>query len=78
MEILHAYGVPDETINAINILYTNTMAQVLTPDGISIAITDTDFADDSIVKYFKTDFCKKLKRQQDKLDCISTGAKLNS
>ena len=54
MEILHAYGVPDETINAINILYTNTMAQVLTPDGISIAITDTDFADDSIVKYFKT------------------------
>ena len=46
MEILHAYGVPDETMNAINILYTNTMAQVLTPDGISISITDTDFADD--------------------------------
>ena len=46
MEILHAYGVPDETINAINILYTNTMAQVLTRDGISIATTDTDFADD--------------------------------
>ena len=33
MEILHAYGVPDENINAIIIFYTNTRAQVLSPDG---------------------------------------------
>ena len=34
MKILDAYGIPDEII-AINALYTNTMAQVLSPDGDS-------------------------------------------
>lgn len=33
MKVLKAYGVPDEIIAAINVLYTNTMAQVLSPDG---------------------------------------------
>ena len=37
MEILIAYGVPEKTVKAINALYENTTAQVLSPDG------DTDF-----------------------------------
>ena len=37
--ILSAYGIPKETINAIMILYTNTRAMVISPDG------DTPFFD---------------------------------
>ena len=37
MEILKAYGVPEEIVKAIEVLYVNTTAQVLSPDG------DTDF-----------------------------------
>ena len=37
MKILLAYGVPPEIVDAIQVLYTNTIAQVLSPDG------DTDF-----------------------------------
>ena len=37
MEILKAYGVPEETVKAIEVLYVNTTVQVLSPDG------DTDF-----------------------------------
>ena len=37
MEILKAYGVPSEIVSAVNILYTKTSAQVLSPDG------DTEF-----------------------------------
>ena len=33
MEILLAYGVPSKIVKAINILYQDTVAQVLTPDG---------------------------------------------
>jgi len=33
MKILHAYGVPEELVKAINKLYENTRASVLTPDG---------------------------------------------
>ena len=33
MQILYAYGIPNEMVSAINILYTNTMAQILFPDG---------------------------------------------
>ena len=39
MEILSAYGVPTKIVEAINILYKDTVAQVLTPDG------DTEFFD---------------------------------
>ena len=37
MEILKAYGVPEETVEVIKVLYVNTTVQVLSPDG------DTDF-----------------------------------
>ena len=37
MEILTAYGVPDAVVSAVKILYTNSVVQVLSPDG------DTDF-----------------------------------
>ena len=37
MQILRAYGIPDTIVDAINILYMDTVAQVLSPDG------DTDF-----------------------------------
>ena len=37
--ILHAYGIPQETISAIMMLYKNTKAKVRSPDG------DTDFFD---------------------------------
>ena len=37
MEILTAYGIPAKIVSAINVLYTNTESQVLSPDG------DTDF-----------------------------------
>ena len=37
MEILKAHGVPEEIMKAIEVLYVNTTAQVLSPDG------DTDF-----------------------------------
>ena len=37
MEILRAYGIPNKIVDAISILYKDTMAQVLTPDG------DTEF-----------------------------------
>ena len=33
MEILTSYGVPTKIVEAINILYKDTVAQVLTPDG---------------------------------------------
>ena len=33
MEILKAYGVPEEVVKAIEVLYVNTTAQVLSPDG---------------------------------------------
>ena len=33
MEILRAYGIPDKIVEAINILYTDTTAQVISPDG---------------------------------------------
>ena len=34
-EILELYGLPTEIINAIKVLYTNTTAQVLIPDGVT-------------------------------------------
>ena len=37
MEILKAYGVPEETVEVIKVLYVNTTVQVLSPDR------DTDF-----------------------------------
>ena len=37
MEILRAYGLPSKIVDAIRILYKDTMAQVLKPDG------DTEF-----------------------------------
>ena len=37
MEILLAYGIPAKIVLAINVLYTNTEVQVLSPDG------DTEF-----------------------------------
>ena len=37
MEILLTYGVPSRIVKAINILYQDTVAEVLTPDG------DTEF-----------------------------------
>ena len=33
MEILKSYGVPVEVVDAVNMLYTNTTAQVLSPGG---------------------------------------------
>ena len=33
MEILTSYGVPTKIVEAINILYKDTVTQVLTPDG---------------------------------------------
>ena len=33
MEILKAYGIPLETVNAISLLYKNTTAKVISPDG---------------------------------------------
>ena len=33
MEILIAYGVPQPVVSAINVMYTNTRAKVLSPDG---------------------------------------------
>ena len=39
VEILKAYGIPTKLVEAINILYKDTVAQVLTPDG------ETDFFD---------------------------------
>lgn len=37
MEILKAYGIPQQVVSAIEVLYTNTVAKVISPDG------DTDF-----------------------------------
>lgn len=37
MDILRAYGIPNQIVRAIEVLYTNTEAQVQSPDG------DTDF-----------------------------------
>ena len=39
METLRAYGVPAEIVDAVNMMYTNTTAQVLSPNG------DTEFFD---------------------------------
>ena len=33
MKILKAYGVPSEMVSAINMLYINTVAKVISPDG---------------------------------------------
>ena len=33
MQILKAYGIPDKIVNAISILYQDTIAKVLSPDG---------------------------------------------
>ena len=37
MSILRAYGVPEKIVRVVNILYRDTLAQILTPDG------ETDF-----------------------------------
>ena len=37
MEILRAYGIPTKTVDTISMLYKDTEAQVITPDG------DTEF-----------------------------------
>ena len=37
MEILKAYGIPTKIVDAISILYKDTEAQVITPNG------DTEF-----------------------------------
>ena len=39
MKILIAYGIPDELVKAISLLYRNTRAKILSPDG------DTEFFD---------------------------------
>ena len=39
MEILKAYGIPTKIVNTISILYKDTEAQVITPDG------DTEFSE---------------------------------
>ena len=33
MKILKAYGIPDELVRAIEILYKDTRAKVISPDG---------------------------------------------
>ena len=33
IEILQAYGIPEGLVHAIETMYQNTIAQVLTPDG---------------------------------------------
>ena len=33
IKILHAYGIPERLVHAIETMYQNTKAQVLTPDG---------------------------------------------
>ena len=33
MRILRAYGIPQDVVNAISLLYKDTKAKVLTPDG---------------------------------------------
>ena len=35
MEISKAYGVPVEIVDAVNMMYTNTTAQVLSPDEVA-------------------------------------------
>ena len=37
MKILGAYGIPDELVKAISLLYENTPAKILSPNG------DTEF-----------------------------------
>ena len=48
MEILKAYGIPHETVNAIPLLYKNTTAKVISPDG------DTSFFQ------FMQEFCREM------------------
>ena len=33
MGILSAYGVPEKIVDAVNMLYKDTVSQVITPDG---------------------------------------------
>ena len=47
-QILLAYGIPKETVNAIMMLYKNTRAKVRSPDG------DTDFFDILTVSFKET------------------------
>ena len=47
MEILKAYGNPTKIVDAISILYKDTEAQVITPDG------DTEFFE------ILAEFCKE-------------------
>ena len=35
LKILRAYGIPDIIVDLIGVLYTDTKAQILTPDGVS-------------------------------------------
>ena len=37
IEILKAYGVPVETVDAVTMMYTNTTTEIVSPDG------DTEF-----------------------------------
>ena len=39
MKILRAYGIPDELVKAVSLIYENTRAKILSPDG------DTEFFD---------------------------------
>ena len=52
MEILKAYGIPVEIINAVNMMHTNTIAQVLSPDGdIEVEILAGVLQGDTLASY---------------------------
>ena len=56
MQILKAYGIPNELVNAIKKLYEGTKAKVLSPDGETeyFKILEDVFQEDTLAPYLFT------------------------
>ena len=68
MEILKAYGIPTKIVDAISILYKDTEAQVITPDGdmeffeFSLFIIALDYALREATRETRPGFTLALRR----------------
>ena len=80
LKILRVYGVPEQLVSAIGLLYTGTKAKVLLPDG------ETEFFEilagvlqgDTLAPYIFTIMIDYAMRQAIANDAVELGSKLDS
>ena len=80
LKVLRVYGVPEQLVSAIGLLYTGTKAKVLQPDG------ETEFFEilagvlqgDTLAPYIFTIMIDYAMRQAIANDALELGSKLDS